>query len=138
MKLTLLAVVVSTVLTTPIFAAPNPEPLEIALSIDTADQVAPEQARIPLTASVTLHGATPEAVYPTVVQVNGKSFPIGAKLSVSYITVQGFAGCVFYGIDGSKTSVTSWTIPQTVPVGPPQTLVNGTCRDPNTICAFEL
>ena len=79
MKLTLLAVVVSTVLTTPIFAAPNPEPLEIALSIDTADQVAPEQARIPLTASVTLHGATPEAVYPTVVQVNGKSFPIGTK-----------------------------------------------------------
>lgn len=52
-------------------------------------------------------------------------------LSVSYITLQGFVGCVFGGIDGSLTYLKSYGIPQTVPVGPPQVQVNGTCKDPN-------
>ena len=45
-------------------------------------------------------------------------------LSISYIESAGGATCTFFGIDGSQTTVVG---AQTVPVGPPQTQVSGSC-----------
>lgn len=45
-------------------------------------------------------------------------------LSISKISVHGGSSCVFYGVDGSVTSVGNG---KTVDVGPPQTQTRGHC-----------
>ena len=53
--------------------------------------------------------------------------PDHPELSVSYITLTGFALCWLSGVDGSVTQILSYGEPETKTVGPPQVQVNGTC-----------
>ncbi|KAL2044814.1 hypothetical protein N7G274_002589 [Stereocaulon virgatum] len=76
-------------------------------------------------ALITFNGADPNAYFTQSVPTDGSTFSIYNPLSVTSITSAGGATCTFYGIDGSQTVVVG---AQTVPVGPPQTQVSGSCR----------
>ena len=55
------------------------------------------------------------------------SSPDLPELSVSYITLTGFAHYGLEGKDGSLTQILSYSEPETKPVGPPQVQVGGQC-----------
>ncbi|KAJ5765058.1 hypothetical protein N7520_004617 [Penicillium odoratum] len=75
--------------------------------------------------TVTFTGAVPEAEFTEQFSLDGNTYSITNALSVSHIKVdEGDASCIFYGIDGSITSVIG---AETVDVGPPQTQVQGYC-----------
>ena len=90
-------------------------------------------SRNPISQSVKIFPFTQHKVldqchaYHRYISLTSSLLPERPDLSVSYITLTGFARCFIYGIDGSETYLISYGIPQTVPVGPPQVQVNGTC-----------
>jgi len=69
------------------------------------------------------------AYYTLLLPYDGSNFTISNPLSVSRIITDPIPGtCTFYGIDGSVTVV---PVKSDVEVGPPQTLVSGTCAISN-------
>lgn len=75
-------------------------------------------------AQITFHGATPEDTFTQSVPTDGSTFYVYDKSSITSISSAGGATCTFFGVDGSVTTVVG---AQTVPVGPPQVQLTGSC-----------
>lgn len=126
MKITNLAAVCAILMAAPLNAAPKPEHLEITLAIDSHGNEGASTIP-PYEIGLRFAGATPSAYYDKTVLTDWKYFKTDNDLSISSITLFGFAQCFIYGIDGSSTYLKSYGNPVVAQVGPPQTQVNGTC-----------
>ncbi|MCJ1479146.1 hypothetical protein MMC13_007830 [Lambiella insularis] len=73
---------------------------------------------------VTFQGATPSAQFTMAVPADGTPMTVTNPFSISHIVSTAGATCTFMGINNSKTVTVG---AQIVDVGPPQTIVKGSC-----------